>query len=111
MTTTDVMKLHGTEREVKLGESSVLHMFSGDIAMARVTIQPTREAQEGIEGYSAFYCIKGHGSLKGAHGENEKIKPGIFYSLKEGERHWLKASDTIILIAVGNVKHRKDKTK
>jgi L-ectoine synthase len=106
----DVMKLHGTEREVDCpqgGFKSVRFLLKEDgmgFAMTRTTIHPTKHYQHWHYKHhlEACYCIKGHGRLKDENGKVYEIKPGVCYALDKHDNHYFKADETMILLCVFN---------
>ena len=106
----NVMKLHGTEREVDCpngGFTSLRMLLKEDgmgFTMTRTTVHPTGEWQlwHYKNHLEACYCIKGTGLLKDAKGRQHEIKPGMLYALDKHDKHWFKADENVILICVFN---------
>ena len=110
MIVTDAMSLHKTDREVECpnqGFTSLRLLVKADgmgFTMTRTTVHPTKDFQlwHYKNHLEACYCIKGHGVLKDAKGNKHTIKPGLMYALDENDKHYFKATDTVILICVFN---------
>lgn len=95
----DVMKLHGSEREVEspnLGAKTI-GMEKG---MTRTIVHPSEDFFEWKGDGEACYCIKGHGELRDRKGAAHPLKPGTFYTVAIGEKYYLKVNETIVLICV-----------
>ena len=118
----DAMKMHGSEREVicpKAGFTSIRMLLAEDgmgFTMTRTTVHPTDDFQlwHYKHHLEACYCIKGHGIVKDARGNEHQIRPGVMYALDKHDKHFFKALDTVVLICVfnppltGSEVHQKD---
>lgn len=118
----NAMDLHGTEREVKCpkgGFTSIRMLLASDhmgFTMTRTTVHPTKQFQKWHYKHhvEACYCIKGRGLLKMAGGKILKIKPGMLYAPDKHDKHWFKATETVVLLCVfnpplkGKEVHQKD---
>jgi L-ectoine synthase len=106
----DAMELHGTDREVECprgGFTSIRMLLKSDgmgFTMTRTTVHPTRAFQRWHYKHhlEACYCIVGRGVLKDSRGRRHTITPGVLYALDKHDKHWMKATERMVLICVFN---------